>query len=427
MISEDKLEKLQELDVDVPSNLYNKIIAKSQVDIKSRHPFKFVMNVTIILVLIISSSIILLSSRSNQDKVPYIHRANISYAGSAVDLLDHTLETMFIRSAIALAGKKNTVYSPITDYLNLLMTASGSSTNTSLIGDLGYSDYEAMMAVYKNYMESINFITEDGLTSIKSFSALALVDVPQYRDDGLKKLCKNGYISSIHATVSDLYKTARTLFNAEIGLDMDFESILKTVTENNIVAFTGLTLVDSFSEYKKATFANSRILFNNEKQVDGLRSTEMVNGYFKDETIEMVNFSINCTDLIFIVPSNDINTFDISSINLSWMTQKFGTLEVPYFDVDTTIDTTDMNESILSPYIIMEDIGMEDYEFANSFCQSKFEFDEGGVKGQAIAVSIAIPTSAPSEPEFHFIVDRPFYFISSYQGIPLFIGKIISL
>lgn len=51
---------------------------------------------------------------------------------------------------------------------------------------------------------------------------------------------------------------------------------------------------------------------------------------------------------------------------------------------------------------------------------SEFSFDHYGVKGRAITISQ--PTASGPGPERYFVVDRPFYFASAFQGIPLFVG-----
>ena len=91
------------------------------------------------------------------------------------------------------------------------------------------------------------------------------------------------------------------------------------------------------------------------------------------------------------------------------------------------LDTTDVNASILGDGFIYEDIALR-MEFLKSFMVSEFELDKNGVTGQALAETISGPTSVgPQDLEFDIVVDKPFYFVSTFQDIPLFAGRIVSL
>ena len=148
-----------------------------------------------------------------------------------------------------------------------------------------------------------------------------------------------------------------------------------------------------------------------------------------------MRFGISATDMTIVLPDEGVT---LEQISLSEAILEFddnaktAALEgyVPYFKLTQQIDYT--------PYLGQFGIRTPLFErfvtglpLTGVICLQKteFEFAPKGVDGKSVTVIAAFPESGDvSGPEpIEFEVNRPFYFVSSYRGMPLFAGSILSL
>ncbi|MDR0831452.1 MAG: hypothetical protein LBM99_00980 [Bacillales bacterium] len=359
------------------------------------------------------------SSSSNSDfAVKY--KGSVSSDLTPIDFKEESLDFVMEVSKQLLLENKNSVYSPTTDYLCFLTALLGNKNSDKTIKELGFDSFAELEEVYPRYFEGLNYQSEN--TSIKSISSLALVDLANYNDDTLKTFADKYKISSLLTSPSKVVKDVEEYYNKEIGLTIKLDDVLGNLEPGTLVALSGLTLKDSFKEEKHEVNKPFTNLDGVTKDVKSLSDIGPVD-YYKDDLIEILKIEINSTDLYFIT-SDDIDTIDLTNIDLSLLERVGARYTVPYFKAEGGFNTTPIYKPHFKDVPFMPDV-REGLGFDSSFQKAIFEFDKNGVKGEAISGMMGVE----SAPYFDLLVniDKPFYYISTFQDTPLFVGKIVTL
>jgi hypothetical protein len=357
-----------------------------------------------------------------QGQVAVKYQASVSKEYTPFSFKDSSLEFVLNSSKTLLSPNVNNVYSPTTDYLCLLTALLGNKNDTTTLKELGFSSFKELEEVYPKYFEGINYESEK--TSIRSISSLALVDLDKYNVPTLEKFANQYKISSLITSKNKLVSDVSKYYKDEIGLEMSLDDVLENVPAESLLALSGLTLKDSFSKEKGLITKPFTNIDGVSKDVQFVTSSEDYASYYKDESIEIFRLNIYATSLTFIT-GPDIDNIDITKVDYNKLQNKTVSYKVPKFQVEGKFDTTSLYRGFFTNKMFMPDVKPDLY-FDSSFQKAKFELDEKGVKGEAFSGMIAVTSAGPVE-TIEVIIDKPFYFISTFQNAPLFIGKIVNL
>jgi serine protease inhibitor len=361
---------------------------------------------------------ILLGCTSGKITVKY--NVKINFDETQIDFKDSSLDFVLQSSQAILEENSNNVYSPTTDYLCLLTALLGDKNDETVLKQLGFDSFSELEEVYPKYFEGLNFQGKN--TSIKSISSLALVALSTYNDETIKTFADKYKIESLLTEKKHLTNDVEKYYKEKIDLTIDLDDVLEPIQNQSLLALTGLTLKDSFAKSKEETNFDFNNLDGSVKNTKYLSAIENAT-YYIDESLTILNIKINATTLTFIT-SDDIDSIDLSTIGKKEQVSGEVHYKVPYFNIESSFDTTFLYKDFFASRFFMPDINST-LVFDSSFQKAKFEFDKNGVKGEAISGMSSIETSLPYE-DISINIDKPFYFISSYQQTPLFIGKIVN-
>ena len=428
-----ELNELSKVEVEFPDNLDAKVMEKVLINKKTFKKKPWIIGGSITLAGALSlAGVGIIIGLTNPAFMPIsvIAEPTINYSYVEYDIKKETISEMLGHADYILNHEdyisENSVFAAANHYLAILLLGVTSRDNTDLLNTLGFATYEDLMTTYHGLMDALNYKSE--LTSLQTISAVLLAEMPYYNKETLERLARDALLYSAETEVKKAAKTAEAIFNQKIGLDMDLSEVLKDIEPEMVVGLNGQRLSDKFSLYQQYSFNQIEINFNGIKKVKGLGKNESHGMYYRGSNYQMFKLPISATDLLFVLPDDGIDINSISLAKIDLVNLKFlpGSYKLPYFDVASLLDTSDMLKDLLHQKMIYTDIA-PNVVFDSSFNQSIFEFNRYGVEGKAISGIPGAGESGPEEPSFNFIVDRPFYFISLFQDIPLFSGKILAI
>lgn len=333
----------------------------------------------------------------------------------------------------------NYVYSPLGLALSLAGTALASNGSEKTLSELGISEEG-----YLSLVRSLNFDFKREPTgpgeqghnsSLRCFAFLqAIGGNVSVNEEEASRLAELG-ISNISSSFKTYKDDAQAVLDELSGRDMPMPNFeIPADFDAAAACYSGVSLIDSREE--AGTIAGEFASYYGEsidevdcQPIDGLYR------YYDGEGFQAMRFGISVTDMTIVLPDEGVGLEEISLSDAASEFEdnaKATLLEgyVPYFKLTSQIDYT--------PYLGQFGIRTPLFgRFVTSLpltgviCLQKteFEFAPKGVDGKSVTVTAAFPEAGDvigPEP-IEFDVNRPFYFVSSYRGMPIFAGSILSL
>lgn len=357
--------------------------------------------------------------------------------------------TFFINSTQAfLTGSEtsNTVYSPLSLYMALGMSAEITDGNTrqQILDALGQSDIDTLRSHSKSIWQA-NYI-DDGMAECILANSLWTSSYAEYRQDTVNRLADT-YYSSVYSGIpgSEEYdELLRDWLNEQTdGLLSDYVSNVKMepemmLTLASTVNYSGKWNSQFFpEETEQAVFhaVGGDVLcdfMNSERETD----------YYYGDHFSSISLQLEHNGhMKLILPDEGYSPYDLLSdeqaceLMLStwnYPDSKYVTVDmsVPKFDASSDIDLsdglhslgiTDIFDSAAADFTPLTD-SADDIYLSRAKQTARVVIDEEGCKAAAYTVMATAGSAAPSE-HAEFILDRPFIFeIMSDTGLPLFVG-----
>ena len=350
------------------------------------------------------------------------------------------------RTFLSDAGTENRVYSPLSLYMALGMSAEISDGNTrqQILDALAQEDIDTLRSHSKSIWQA-NYM-DDGMAKCVLATSLWTNNNITYNQSTVDSLAEN-YYSSVFTgdPSSDKYnKLMKDWLNEQTdGLLTDYVSDIKmnpemVLTLASTVNYSGKWNNKFSKELTKSDTFHSP---NGDIQCDFMNA-ERDTAYFWGDKFSSITMGLeNNGQMRLILPDegispeeliNDNETLDYMMNNGEYTNSKFVTvnLSVPKFDVSSNIDLedglgklgiTDLFDSAKSDFSPLT-------KSADGIALSKAEqdtrvmIDEEGCKAASLTVMIYDGAAMP-EDRVDFVLDRPFIFeIMSETGLPLFVG-----
>lgn len=129
--------------------------------------------------------------------------------------------------------------------------------------------------------------------------------------------------------------------------------------------------------------------------------------YASEETYSAVTIRIGQTSLAFFLPKDGIELKEFNTdfiLSSSWKEGRVSAT-APQFSISSSHRDTEESREIVQ--------------------DCRFDFNRYGVHGEAFTING--PTAMSPEYDFSLTLDRPFFFLSSYRNLPIFIGQVTKL
>jgi len=359
--------------------------------------------------------------------------------------------TESIKVLLSGCGTENRVYSPLSLFMALGMSAEITDGNTrqQILDLLGQDSIESLRS-HSSSIWQANY-TDDGMAKCVLANSIWLNKNISYSRDLMNKLCINYYASSYSGEpgTEDYDKllqgwlneqTSGMLENYVEGIKLDPQMV---ITLASTVDYAG-KWNDNFSkeETKSGTFhsptGNITCDFMN-KVTDtqyfwsdkfasvtlSLENNGAMRLILPDEGITPEELLSDEKTMEFLMSSGNKvnNSFDNSFVSV--------TMSVPKFDVSSDInlieelkklgitDITDSSKADFSPLTGSKDYGTA---LSNATQAARVMIDEDGCRASALTIMMYCGAAMPQD-KAEFILDRPFIFeIMSETGLPLFVG-----
>lgn len=358
-------------------------------------------------------------------------------------------DSFFLNSArtfLTDAGADNKVYSPLSLYMALGMSAEISDGNTrrQILDLLDQKDINTLRSNSKsiwlaNYMD-------DGMAKCILANSLWLNGNKRYAKNTINTLAEN-YYSSVYSgdPDSDEYnKLMQDWINDQTdGLLSDYVSDIKmdpemVITLASTVNYSGKWVIDFSEESTKTDTFHSP---TGNTQCDFMNA-ERYDNYFWGDKFSSVSMRLEDNgQMKLILPDegisvdellNDDEAVDFMMSAWEYENSKYVSvnLSVPKFDISSNIDLKDgleklgitdafnSNKSDFSPLTGND----EKIALSKAEQDTRVMIDEKGCKAASLTVMAYCGSGIPEE-KVDFILDRPFIFeIMSETGLPLFVG-----
>ena len=325
------------------------------------------------------------------------------------------------------AIKDDSVVSPIGFSLCLGAVGVNSACPEVALSRLGLSEDG-----YKPLLDCLNY--QDGESALRStaFAQLIHSDGSLHYVEGRRQQMMEEYgISSIESSVGSYENDALDLMEICLGKRIPLPSL------EGIDFSTDLALV-----YSALSLNDSVLKMNSEQlsfhSVDG--ETLSLEGYAGKRTGEIyleadsykaLKLVLDNTSLCLFLPDEgEYASFDLAEAYVRLLNEPElvrADVQVPYFSLETEVDLTDQGKAVKEGAGAMVKLFVEPLDSVTTKQRCRFEFDSRGLEGEQVTIDVSVPTSGPPTPtpeprEVSFHADRPFYFVSSFIGIPLFAG-----
>lgn len=343
-------------------------------------------------------------------------------------------------------GTNNSIYSPLSLYMALGISAeiSGGNTRQQILDVLAHDDID----VLRSHAHSVwlaNYI-DDGMAKCTIATSLWMNDNLSYNKDTVERLAGN-YYSSVYSGNPASYEYNKLL---QDWISEQTGGILKDQLSKNIMSpEMALTIASTVSFKGKWSEEFSKDLtgpgtFHSLKgDIErDFMNKETSDYYYWGDNFSSVSLGFEENGKMLIILPDEGTTpeklLDDEQV-MSYMTDpdkyknnKYLTINmsIPKFDVSSNIDLTnglekmgitdafDISESDFAP--LTEDTGV----FLSAAKQStRVIIDEEGCKASSMTMIAYVGAGEPSGNYIDFIADRPFIFeIISDTGLPLFVG-----
>lgn len=352
------------------------------------------------------------------------------------------------RTFLSDTGTENIVYSPLSLYMALGMSAEISDGNTrqQILDVLAQGDIETLRSNSKSIWQA-NYM-DDGMAKCVLATSLWTNNNINYNQGTVDSLAENYYSSVFTGDPSnDEYnKLMQDWLNEQTdGLLTDYVSDIKMSPEMVLALASTVNYSgkwnDKFSKEltKTSTFHSP----NGDIQCDFMNA-ERDTLYFWGDKFASISMGLeNNGQMRLILPDegvspeeliNDDEAIGYMMSTRDYANSKFVTvnMSVPKFDVSSNIDLvdglgrlgiTDLFDSAKSDFSPLsgsaDDIGIA---LSKAEQDARVMIDEEGCKAAALTVMVYDGAAMP-EDRVDFVLDRPFVFeIMSETGLPLFVG-----
>jgi hypothetical protein len=326
------------------------------------------------------------------------------------------------------SSKQNTLTSPIGFSLAMAGYAQASDNTDALIQALGFNDIDFSKEL-KELMAALNWDEEPRETGMPC-TRIATLILDQIVDDSqtlsfnkeYRDQLTDSYVSTQKSSSASFLKDAQDVFEKALGVNVSMPPVNTDIP--GAITYSGLYLKDStiFADNLTFPFQSS----TGSKSVKGLELKDIYD-YYEGTTYQALTVPIHRTALTFILPKEGYSLADVDFLSAyQETTQKEAGYhikgEVPYFSLEATTDystecsTLTQGTSGFSK-LVTPTTG---YPANSSFQQTRFSFSERGVEGISITETSTAISAITSDKYATFICDRPFYAVSSYDGLPLF-------
>lgn len=342
--------------------------------------------------------------------------------------------------------KKNTIYSPMSLFMALGMSAevTGGDTRQQILDTLKQEDADTLRTEVKNLWESC--YNNDGQSKCVLANSMWTNNKWNYRQETLHTLSSSYYASAYTGDpLEDSYS-----FELQRWLNKQTDGLLEKYTSNvefdpmmvltlaSTVNFSG-TWDEPMSDFGEDLFhaATEDITCN---YLSTVKSTEY---YWGDKFSAVALRMNNSGEMRLILPDEGCDPQELiqNEEALQYITHyktndyenhqsSLMSIKVPRFDVNNQIDLKDKMKELgiidvfdsstadYSPLCDSQGIYLDKIEQAN-----RVMIDENGCKAVSITIAGSSGSSSEKKEMRDFILDRPFMFeLVSDSGIPLFVG-----
>lgn len=344
---------------------------------------------------------------------------------------------------------ENKVWSPVNGYIALAMLAetTNGNTRTQILETLGADSMEALRSQVSAIWEASS--TDDGKELSVLANSLWLDDSLTYRQEAIDHLSYDHYASVYQGDLSS-QKTNKALqawLSQQTGGHLKKSAETVKIPEDTVMVLASTVHMQSKWSDEFSSFKNTHAPFHapdGDVSCTYMNKKEHQTYYYWGDSYGAVSLSLkNGCSMWFLLPDPDKtpqdilkdsqylttitkNSFD-ESPNSKYMKVN---LSVPKFDVHSSCD---MKEG-LQQLGITDAFQPQQADFSSAldvdfpvFLQSvqqaaRVTIDEKGVTASSYIEIPGAGASAPPEEVVDFVLDRPFVFAITRNGIPLFTG-----
>lgn len=354
-----------------------------------------------------------------------------------------------IQQLLTESGSENRVYSPLSLFMALSMSAeiTGGNTRQQILDLLGQDSIESLRS-HANSIWQANYV-DDGMAKCVLANSIWLNNNITYSQETINRLAIDYYSSSfVGEPGSEEYdKLLQGWLNEQT--DGMLENYVSDIKLNPQTVIALASTVDYAGKWnykfnKDNTESGTFHSPNGDITCDFMNKISDMNYYWSDKYAALSLELENNGSMRLILPDegitpedllNDKKTMDFLMAKQVW--QKFDnkyvevTLSVPKFDVSSSAELSEQLKSLgitdafdagISDFSPLTDGTSDGITISEVTHAARVEIDEEGCRASALTV---MSEDGAAMPDGHadFILDRPFIFeIMSETGLPLFVG-----
>lgn len=325
------------------------------------------------------------------------------------------------------AIKDDSVVSPIGFSLCLGAVGVNSAYPEVALSRLGLSEEG-----YKPLLDCLNYQDDESALRSTAFAQLIHSDGSLHYVEGRRQQMMEEYgISSIESSVGSYENDALDLMEICLGKRIPLPSLDGADFSTDLaLMYSALSLKDSVLEMNSEQLSFHSV-DGETLSLEGYAGRRTGEIYLETDSYKALKLVLDNTSLCLFLPDEgEYGSFDLAEAYLRLLNEAElveADVQVPYFSLETEADLTDQGKAVKEGAGAMAKLFVEPLDSVMTKQRCRFEFDSRGVEGEQVIIDVSIPTSGPPTPapeprEVVFHADRPFYFVSSFIGIPLFAG-----
>ncbi|MCH5205138.1 MAG: hypothetical protein J1F03_10335 [Oscillospiraceae bacterium] len=356
------------------------------------------------------------------------------------------------RTFLSDAGTKNIIYSPLSLYMALGMSAeiTDGDTRRQILDALAQSNIDALRSHAKSIWQA-NYM-DDGMAKCVLATSLWTNNNITYNQNTVDLLASNYYSSVFTGDPSseDYNKLLQAWLNEQTdgllkdyvsGMEMDPETVLALAST---VSYSGKWNHKFFKEKTEPGTFHSP---DGDVQCDFMNSKRDTTYFWGDKFASISMGLENNGSMRLILPDDGVSVEELLTDDemMGYMMSYGGAsiypnrkyikvnMSIPKFDVSSEIDLrdglcelgiTDIFDPEISDFSPLTKAVIEDgIALAKAEQDTRVIIDEDGCKAASLTIMLSAGAAPPPDDEVDFILDRPFIFeIVSGTGLPLFVG-----
>lgn len=341
--------------------------------------------------------------------------------------------------------EENSLFSPISFYNNIALISLTSSNGLKYMNKFGYDSEFSYESDFKNISKLLLSGETSDKTYFRSINHLEYLNIKSLNEDYLEKIGKKYEISSFnYPLITDFTSYTMEFIKNVAGMEVEISPETFAHYVNGAFAFNNLKIKDSFSSSRttfKSSFRGRNVEAKDTDFISTSNSGKFINN--ENEKVYIFDMKINKTSLRIILPYEgvDINSINLNRLDLTLKDVEEVPLEIdiPLFELETKFEDYSY---LLNKYDInfkskpfdktIKTVTGDSTYFSGessfiSYQMGKFKLDENGIEGEATSISGEGNKGTNEIGQLYLNVDRPFYAISMYQDLPLFVNKVLTL